>query len=159
MGGLVPGAGGRTRSGRIGYAAGAFDLFHVGHLNLLRRSAERCDHLVAGVVSDAVLWQTKGILPVIGEDERAAIVGALACVDAVYIERDADRLVTWDDVRFSLFFKGDDWLGTPRAEALQAQLATRGARIEYLPYTLETSSSRLRAALADLETMARAARG
>ncbi len=159
MGALLPAAGGRPRRGTIGYAAGAFDLFHVGHLNVLRRSAQRCDHLVAGVVSDEVLRLTKGITPVISEDERAAIVGALACVDAVYIERDPDRLVTWDDVRFDVFFKGDDWLGTPRAAALQQQLASRGARIEYLPYTAETSSTRLRAALADLETMARAARG
>lgn len=156
MRGILPAAGGRKRQGTVGYAAGAFDLFHVGHLNILNHSADRCDYLVAGVVSDAVLLQTKGIVPVIPEEERIQIVAALACVDAVYVEREVDRLLTWDDVRFNVFFKGDDWRGTRKGTALEQRLGEQGVRVEYFPYTASTSSTRLRSALDQIESTARA---
>lgn len=155
MRGLLQAAGGRPRQGTVGYAAGAFDLFHVGHLNILTHSAQRCDHLVAGVVSDAVLLETKGIVPVIPEDERVQIVAALGCVDSVYVERDADRLLTWEDVRFDVFFKGDDWRGTPKGIALENRLGAKGVWVEYFPYTASTSSTRLRSALDQIESSAR----
>lgn len=157
MGTLIPGASGRERAGVVGYAAGAFDLFHVGHLNILRQSADRCDFLVAGVVSDEVLRETKGITPVVPEDERAAIVASIGCVDAVYIERSSDRVSTWEDVRFDVFFKGDDWRGTAKGLALEERLGAHGVRIEYFPYTLHTSSTRLRTALDQLDQLARTA--
>ncbi|RKW70651.1 adenylyltransferase/cytidyltransferase family protein [Galactobacter caseinivorans] len=155
MRGLLQGAGGRERQGTVGYAAGAFDLFHVGHLNILKHSADRCDHLVAGVVSDAVLLETKGIVPVIPEEERVQIVAAMGCVDAVYVERQVDRLLTWDDVRFDVFFKGDDWRGTPKGLDLERRLGQQGVRVEYFPYTASTSSTRLRSALDLIESSAR----
>lgn len=147
MGRLIRIQGRRPRTGVVGYAAGAFDLFHVGHLNVLTRSAAGCDHLVAGVVSDEVLRQTKNLVPVVPEAERVAIVAAVACVDSVYIETDADRVRTWQDVGFDVFFKGDDWKNTPRGRLLESRLGEHGVRVEYFPYTETTSSTRLRMAL------------
>src|ERR1700722_16120655 len=97
---------------RIGYAPGAFDLFHIGHLNLLRRAKERCDYLIAGVVSDEVLIARKGVTPVIPLEERIEIVRNCRHVDAAYAAVTDDKLEIWRDLRFSVLFKGDDWQGT-----------------------------------------------
>ncbi|MDN5688675.1 MAG: adenylyltransferase/cytidyltransferase family protein, partial [Brachybacterium sp.] len=99
---------------RIGYAAGAFDLFHVGHLNLLRHAKQHCDLLIAGVVSDAMLREVKGIDPVIPTAERAEIVSQIRFVDDVHIETSPSKLDAWQDVGFTHFFKGDDWRGTEK---------------------------------------------
>ncbi|ASK66004.1 cytidyltransferase [Brachybacterium avium] len=133
---------------RIGYAAGAFDLFHVGHLNLLRRARQQCDVLIAGVVSDEMLREVKGIEPVIPTEERAAIVRSLRFVDQVHIETSPSKLDAWREVRFTHFFKGDDWRGTPKGLLLEEQFAEVGVEITYLPYTMHTSSTALRRALA-----------
>lgn len=135
---------------RIGYAAGAFDLFHVGHLNILRRAKEQCDYLVAGVVSDEMLREVKGIEAVMPTNERAEIVAALSIVDDVYIERHPSKMQAWNDVKFTHFFKGDDWRGTPKGEKLEAEFATVGVQVVYFPYTAHTSSTRLRLALDSL---------
>lgn len=132
---------------RIGYAAGAFDLFHIGHLNLLRHAKQQCDLLVAGVVSDEMLREVKGIEPFIPTHERAEIVGALECVDDVYVETTPDKLDAWRDVRFTLFFKGDDWRDTPKGLSLERRFSKVGVEIVYFPYTAHTSSRQLRAAL------------
>lgn len=135
----------------IGYAPGAYDLFHVGHLNLLRHAAEHCDHLVAGVVSDEMLLLTKGRGPVIPLNERMEIVRSLRFVDAVHAEVVPDKLDTWRDVRFDVIFKGDDWRDTPKGDRLEADFATVGVRVHYFPYTVHTSSTVLRRALAAIE--------
>lgn len=135
---------------RIGYAAGAFDLFHVGHLNLLRNARQHCDLLVAGVVNDEILRTVKGIEPVIPTDERAEIVRNVRFVDRVHIETTPSKLDAWREVQFTHFFKGDDWRGTPKGLLLEEQFGEVGVRIEYLPYTMHTSSTALRRALAAL---------
>lgn len=132
---------------RVGYAAGAFDLFHVGHLNILRHARERCDRLVAGVVSDEMLRAVKGIDPVIPTAERAEIVRSLVYVDDVYIETQPSKLDAWRDVQFTHFFKGDDWRGTEKGLALERELAAVGVEVVYFPYTAHTSSTVLRRAL------------
>lgn len=132
---------------RIGYAAGAFDLFHIGHLNILRRAKESCDFLVAGVVSDEMLRAVKGIEPVIPTEERAEIVRHINYVDQVYVERQPSKLAAWADVRFTHFFKGDDWRGTEKGMALEHEFAEVGVEVIYFPYTAHTSSARLRQAL------------
>ncbi|MGP9538151.1 adenylyltransferase/cytidyltransferase family protein [Brachybacterium sp. AOP43-C2-M15] len=139
---------------RIGYAAGAFDLFHVGHLNLLRRAKQHCDVLIAGVVSDEMLREVKGIEPVIPTAERAEIVGDLRCVDQVHVETTPSKLDAWREVGFTHFFKGDDWRGTPKGLLLEQQFAEVGVQIEYLPYTMHTSSTALRRALAAITSSA-----
>jgi glycerol-3-phosphate cytidylyltransferase len=132
---------------RIGYAAGAFDLFHVGHLNLLRHAKQHCDVLIAGVVSDEMLRQVKGIEPVIPTSERAEIVSHISFVDDVYVETSPSKLDAWEDVRFTHFFKGDDWRGTDKGLRLERDFAEVGVEVVYFPYTAHTSSSSLRRAL------------
>ena len=132
---------------RVGYAAGAFDLFHVGHLNILRHAREHCDRLVAGVVSDEMLRAVKGIEPVIPTAERAEIVRSIMYVDDVYIETNPTKLEAWQDVHFTHFFKGDDWRGTEKGLLLERELATVGVEVVYFPYTAHTSSTTLRRAL------------
>ncbi|SNS73280.1 glycerol-3-phosphate cytidylyltransferase [Geodermatophilus pulveris] len=149
----------------IGYAPGAYDLFHVGHLNLLRRAAEQCDHLVAGVVSDEVLVLTKGRPPVVPLAERMEIVRGLRVVDEVHAEVVPDKLETWRTVGFDVIFKGDDWRGTEKGRRLERDFAAVGVEVRYFPYTVHTSSTALRRALAALEqgpgdpVLARAADG
>ncbi len=131
----------------VGYAAGAFDLFHVGHLNLLRHARARCDYLIAGVVSDELMRLRKGKLPVVSLAERLAIVSSIRYVDEAVAETSADRLESWRQHPFDVWFKGDDWEGTPAGAALEAEFAMVGVRVTYLPYTLTTSSTVLRQAL------------
>lgn len=136
----------------VGYAAGAFDLFHVGHLNILRQARAHCDHLIAGVVSDEMLELTKGRGPVVPCAERAEIVANVRFVDEVHVEAVEDKLETWRLVRFDSFFKGDDWKGTPRGTELERRFSRVGVQIVYFPYTVDTSSTRLRRALELLST-------
>lgn len=132
----------------IGYVPGVFDLFHIGHLNMLRQARERCDTLVAGVVSDEVCETTKGIRPTVPLAERIEIVEAIGIVDATYAEMTTDKIDAWREVGFTHLFKGDDWKGTPKGDALEAKMASVGVEVVYFPYTLETSSTALRAAIA-----------
>jgi glycerol-3-phosphate cytidylyltransferase len=131
----------------VGYAPGAFDLFHIGHLNILKHAKSRCDRLIAGVVSDDMLRQTKGITPVVPISERMEIVRHIDFVDDVYCEEVPDKLDVWQELRFDVFFKGDDWRGTAKGEDLERRFAAVDVRVEYFPYTMSTSSTKLRGAL------------
>ena len=135
----------------IGYAPGAYDLFHIGHLNLLKHAAEHCDHLIAGVVSDEMLLLAKGRLPVVPLAERMEIVRNLRVVDDVHAEVVPEKLDTWRSVRFDVLFKGDDWRGTEKGDRLERDFAAVGVEVRYFPYTVHTSSTKLRRALAALE--------
>ncbi len=136
---------------RIGYAPGAYDLFHVGHLNLLRHAKSQCDFLIAGVVSDEMLELAKGRRPVIPLEERLAIVSQISYVDRAVAEVVPDKLDTWESVRFNVLFKGDDWRGTAKGEKLERDFAAVGVEVVYFPYTMHTSSSMLRRVLAAIE--------
>ena len=128
----------------VGYVPGAFDLFHVGHLNVLRQAREHCDVLVAGVVSDEVLELAKGARPFVPLEERLAIVDALRFVDWTYAERTPSKVDAWNTVGFHRIFKGDDWKDTERGRALEATLSPYGVEVVYFPYTVHTSSTQLR---------------
>jgi glycerol-3-phosphate cytidylyltransferase len=136
---------------RIGYAPGAYDLFHVGHLNILRHAKSRCDYLIAGVVSDEMCELTKGKRPVIPLAERLEIVSHISFVDHAVAEVVPDKLDTWRSVGFNVLFKGDDWRGTPKGEKLEMDFAAVGVEIVYFPYTMHTSSSLLRRVLAGID--------
>ena len=142
---------------RIGYAPGAFDLFHIGHLNLLRRAKERCDYLVAGVVSDEVLIVHKGVTPVVPLVERIEIVRNCRYVDAAHAAMTDDKLEIWRDLRFNVFFKGDDWRGTEKGIRLERQFAELDVEVVYFSYTQATSSSRLRRTLQNIDELAKSA--
>ena len=135
---------------RIGYAPGAYDLFHVGHLNLLRHAKDHCDFLIAGVVSDDMLELAKGRPPVIPLDERLAIVSQISYVDRAVAEIVPDKLETWESVRFNVLFKGDDWRGTAKGAKLERDFAAVGVEIVYFPYTMHTSSTMLRRVLSGI---------
>lgn len=132
----------------VGYAPGAYDLFHVGHLNILRNAKERCDYLIAGVVSDEMCQLAKGKAPVIPLTERMEIVGHISFVDDVFAEMQPDKVETWRTLQFDVLFKGDDWRGTPKGDRLERAFAAVGVEIVYFPYTRQTSSTALRRALA-----------
>jgi glycerol-3-phosphate cytidylyltransferase len=133
---------------RIGYAPGAYDLFHVGHLNILRHARSQCDYLIAGVVSDEMCELTKGVRPVIPLAERLEVVAGIRYVDDVYAERTPEKLDAWNDLRFTHIFKGDDWRGTAKGDKLESDFGTVGVEVVYFPYTMHTSSTQLRRALA-----------
>jgi len=132
---------------RIGYAPGAFDLFHVGHLNILKHAKSRCDYLIAGVVSDEMLELVRGRAAVVPLAERIEIVRNIGYVDMAFAETVPDKLQVWEELHFNLFFKGDDWKGTPEGLRLEEAFGKVGVEVVYFPYTVHTSSSALRAAL------------
>lgn len=132
---------------RVGYAPGVFDLFHIGHLNLLRNARAVCDHLIAGVVDDSMSLRAKGAGPVVPLDERLAIVAAIRYVDEAVVEDVPHKLDMWERLRFDLIIKGDDWKGTDRGDKLESDFAQVGVEVVYVPYTVQTSSTMLRRAL------------
>jgi glycerol-3-phosphate cytidylyltransferase len=139
-----------------GYVPGVFDMFHVGHLNVIAAARQFCDHLIVGVVTDEVVAAVKGRPPVVPLHERMEIVGALRDVDEVVVDDHRDKFDSWRALGFDVVFKGDDWKGTDRGHKLEANLAGVGARVHYFPYTRHTSSTLLRDVLGDLsqETVA-----
>ena len=126
----------------VGYTAGVFDLFHVGHLNLLRNAKGMCDELIVGVTSDELVTY-KGRSAVIPFDERAEIVRSVRYVDAVVEQADMNKFGMWERLRFDRIFVGDDWLGTPTWKAYEEQFATVGVSVIYFPYTTTTSSTQI----------------
>lgn len=133
----------------VGYSSGVFDMFHVGHLNLLRRARNFCHHLVVGVASDEYVENLKGTPPVVPCDERIDIISALGIVDEVIIDRSEDKLAIWQQRPFDAIFKGNDWQGTPKGYRLERAMASVGVDVVYFPYTRHTSSSILRTFLSD----------
>jgi glycerol-3-phosphate cytidylyltransferase len=131
--------------GVLGYVPGAWDMFHIGHLNILLRARERCDRLVVGVVTDDELVRAKGRPPIVPLQERLDVVSSLDIVDEVVVDYSTNKLDVWQRVRFDVLFKGDDWRGTAKGDRLEAEMATVGAQLCYFPYTAHTSSTKLRA--------------
>ena len=128
----------------VGYAPGVFDMFHIGHLNLLRRARLECDYLIAGVVTDEVVERIKGQRAVVPLFERLEIVQAIRFVDEAVADPTSDKFEMWERLRFDVLLKGDDWRGTPKGDAVERALVEVGAGVVYLPYTPTTSSSMLR---------------
>jgi glycerol-3-phosphate cytidylyltransferase len=128
----------------VGYVPGGFDMFHVGHLNILQAARARCDRLIVGVATDEALIEMKGRPPVIPHRERMAIIASVGIVDDVVTDVSRDKRIAWEHHPFDVLFKGDDWQGTPKGDRLEAQMAQVGARVVYLPYTPSTSSTMLR---------------
>lgn len=145
----APGGNDPARRWAVGYASGVFDMFHVGHLNLLRRARATCDWLVVGVGTDAYVSELKGDSPVIPTDERVDIVSALSIVDEVVLDHSEDKTRAWSQRPFDVIFKGEDWLGTPKGANLERAMDGLGVEVCYFPYTMSTSSSMLRQRLRD----------
>ena len=128
-----------------GLLMGVFDLFHVGHLRLIRRAKEQCSYLRVGVLSDELVMKFKNKLPVIPLSERMEILAAIREVDEVVaITDDPSRLLEWDRRPFDCFFSGDDYSGNPYWEWEREELQKRGSDIVFFPYTEEQSSTKIR---------------
>jgi glycerol-3-phosphate cytidylyltransferase len=134
----------------IGYTTGVFDLFHIGHLNILRNAKSLCDYLIVGVTTDEVCLLMKGNLPVIPFEERYSIVESIKYVDQVVAKTSTNNIEAWKVLKFDFMIKGDDWKGTKKGLELEKELAEVGALVKYLPYTQETSSSILRLAISNI---------
>lgn len=143
---LLPGEG-VSRIRRVGYVPGVFDMFHIGHLNILRHAREHCDHLIAGVVSDENAARVKGVLPIVPLQERLDIVANCRLVDEAVAETTPTKLEMWQQLGFQVIFKGDDWRGTPKGHELEETFAAVGVDVVYFPYTVGTSSTQLREVL------------
>lgn len=132
---------------RIGYTCGVFDLFHVGHLNLLERCKDQCEILIVGVCNDEYVEKIKNKIPCIKEQDRVRILKALKCVDdaqLVDIETTNDKMKAYDMFKFDVLFSGDDWKGSDRYKKTEEDFAKIGVSIEYLPYTKGISTTELR---------------
>ena len=126
---------------RIGYAPGAFDLLHIGHLDLFRQAKSQCDFLIAGVASDEIILEYKGALPVMPLPERLEIIRSIRSVDAAFPAMTWNKRQLWEVIRFDILFKGDDWKGGEKGKMLESQLESVDVEIIYVPRIIETSST------------------
>ena len=125
----------------IGYTTGVFDLFHIGHLNILRRAREKCDKLIVGVTTDELLKIYKNKSPIIPFEERISIVKSIKYVDEVVPQENMDKLSHWDDLKFNVVFVGDDWQNTDKWNKIESDFNNVGVKVVYFPYTEGTSST------------------
>lgn len=128
----------------IGYTTGVYDMFHIGHLNILRHAKEQCDFLIVGVSTDELVEKEKHKHPVIPFEDRVAIVGAIRYVDQVVPQVDKNKFGAWEKLHFNKMFVGSDWQGTPQWQLFENQFKPVGVKIIYLPHTEGISSSALR---------------
>ncbi len=127
----------------IGYTKGVFDLFHIGHLNILKAAKSMCDELIVGVTTDELAITRKNKKPVIEFSERIEIIRSLRYVDRAIPQEKMDELSDWHNLHFNKLFVGDDWKGTDRWIHLERDLSNYNVEIVYLPYTQKTSSTKL----------------
>ena len=127
----------------IGYTTGVFDMFHIGHLNILRRAKEQCDYLIVGVSVDELVKKEKSKIPVIPYRERAEIVSAIRYVDLVVPQIDKNKLGAWEKYHFDKMFVGTDWKGTPQWNKFEEEFLPLGVEIIYLPHSDGISSTEL----------------
>lgn len=129
---------------KVGYTTGVFDMFHIGHLNILRRAKEQCDYLIVGVSTDEVVNSYKNHMPVIPYCDRAAIVEACRFVDMVVAQESMDKFSAWKSLGFDVMFHGDEWKGTELYNEYERRFGEVGVEIVYLPHTHGISSTILR---------------
>ena len=132
-----------------GFTVGTFDMFHIGHLNLMKQAKEYCDYLIVGIHSDEWVMHCKNRPTVINYEDRAAIVGAIRYVDEVVKNETRSKMEAWEKYHFDVAFIGDDWKGNERWEKTGKEMEALGAKLVYLPYTKDTSSTMLREKLKD----------
>lgn len=128
----------------IGYTTGVFDMFHIGHLNILKRAKEQCDYLIVGVSTDELCKSYKKKEPIIPYEERKAIIEAIKYVDEVIPQTDRNKFAAWQRIGFDIMFVGDDWKNSPLFTELEKKFKDVGVKIVFFPYTKTTSSTILR---------------
>ncbi len=130
----------------IGYTAGVYDLFHIGHLTLFRNAKGMCDKLIVGVTTDNLV-SYKGKKAMIPFEDRIEIVRSIRYVDAVVPQYDMDKLLMCKKLGATIMFVGDDWFGTEKWKDYEAEFNQNGIRIMYFPYTRGVSSTQISKAL------------
>lgn len=133
----------------IGYTSGVYDLFHIGHLNLLKNAKGLCDKLIVGVSVDKLV-EYKNKHPVIPFEERIEIVRNIKYVDAAIPQEELDKFKMWEKLHFDILFVGDDWFKSPSWQNMEEKFNKVGVRIVYFPYTKGTSSTILNETLRKL---------
>ena len=133
----------------VGYTSGVFDLFHVGHLNILRNAKSMCDKLIVGVTTDDLV-SYKGKKSVIPHDERMRIVRSIQYVDAVIPQETMDKFEMWKKLKYDLVFVGDDWYKEPKWNKIEEDFKGVGVRVVYFPYTKGTSSTLINKVLSNI---------
>ena len=133
----------------IGYTTGVFDLFHIGHLTMLKNAKSMCDKLIVGVTVDELVKykHKKAVIPF---EERIEIVRSIEFVDAAIPQNTMDKFETWQRLKFDVMFVGDDWYGSAKWQEYERQLNEVGVRIIYFPYTKGTSSTLINQTLINL---------
>ena len=134
----------------IGYTTGVFDMFHIGHLNILRRAKEQCDYLIVGVSTDELVETYKHKTPVIPFEERKAIVESIRYVDKVIPQTSMDKFKAWEELHYDMLFHGDDWRGSDMYNEIESKLSSVGVKMVFLPHTQGTSSTMLKDVLQKL---------
>lgn len=129
---------------KVGYTTGVFDMFHIGHLNILRNAKELCEYLIVGVSTDDLVKSYKHKNPVIPFEERMAIVESIKYVDKVVPQISMDKFAAWEDIRFDAIFHGDDWKGSSMYNEVERKLNEVGVDTVFLPHTSGTSSTMLK---------------
>lgn len=127
----------------IGYTTGVFDLFHIGHLNILKNAKESCDYLIVGVtIDDLVTYKRTSVITPF--EERIKIVEAIKYVDKVVPQTSMNKMEAWEELHFNKMFVGSDWKGSERWNELEKKFAKVAVKIQYFPYTEGTSSTHLK---------------
>lgn len=129
---------------KTGYTTGVFDLFHVGHLNILKRAKEQCEFLIVGVSTDELVMEYKNKKPVIPFADRAEIIEGIKYVDMVVPQVNRDKFSAWENIKFDVMFVGDDWKGSPLFSEVEKRFKQVGVEIVYFPYTKGVSSTELK---------------
>jgi len=133
----------------IGYTTGVYDLFHIGHLNLLKNAKGLCDKLIVGVTVDELV-RYKNKRSVIPFEERLEIVRSIRYVDAAIPQEDIDKFAAWEKLKFDILFVGDDWYKSERWQEMEEKFKQVGVKIVYFPYTKGTSSTLINQTLISL---------
>jgi len=136
---------------RIGYTTGVYDMFHIGHLNILKRAKEQCEFLIVGVTSDELV-SYKNKKAVIPHEERMAILESIKYVDKVVPQLNMNKMAAWEELNFDVMFVGSDWQGTDKWNEFEKQFSVVGVDIVYFPYTKKTSSTILRETLSKINS-------
>ena len=128
----------------IGYTTGVYDMFHIGHLNILKRAKEQCDYLIVGVTTDELCFSRKNKYPIINQDDRFEIVASIKYVDKAVFQEDMDKCKAVKEYNVNKVFVGNDWKGTSSWKEYEKEFAQLGCEVVYLDHTDGISSTILR---------------
>ena len=128
---------------KIGYTSGIFDVFHIGHLNIIEKSKLYCDKLIVGVSTEKVVKEKKK-MTINSYKDRKKIIDSLSFVDKTIAQTTTDKISEYKKIKFDILFVGDDWKNTPRWNKFQKELKKYNVKIKYFKYTSKISSSKLR---------------